>query len=55
MKNATISVELLKSSVCSSLTSHSTHYRSFQDNFTEGWWLVNQIKGQSYQAQLTKR
>ena len=21
---------------------------------TEGWWLVNQVKGQSHQAQLTK-
>jgi len=26
-----------------------------QCHSTEGWWLINQVKGQSHQAQLTKR
>ena len=52
----------------SSVLRHTRHIIGhFGDNFTgqmtqptvsystEGWWLVNQVKGQSHQAQFTKR
>jgi len=35
------------------LTSHSTHFAYIFS--TEGQRLVNEVKGQSHQAQLTKR